>query len=111
MSTILVKEGTLRTGGVAVAGEFYGKVRAMLDDKGRQVKEAGPSTPVEVLGLDGVPLAGETLNVASDAKQAIQVVEHRREVEPLAAVVQFDIGPLRRYSKEALAKPRAQGGA
>ncbi len=79
MATILVQEGTLRTGDVVVAGSFYGKVRAMLDDTGKQVREAGPSTPVELLGMDGVPAAGELLNVAEDEKTAKQVVEHRRQ--------------------------------
>ncbi|HUH02715.1 MAG TPA: translation initiation factor IF-2, partial [Kofleriaceae bacterium] len=81
MATVLVQEGTLRIGEVVVAGEFMGKVRAMLDDQGQNVKEAGPSMPVELLGLDGVPLAGETVNVADDEKVAKQVVEHRREAK------------------------------
>jgi translation initiation factor IF-2 len=79
MATVLVQEGTLRTGDVVVAGRYYGKVRALLDDKGNQTKDAGPSTPVELLGLDGVPDAGDTLNGAEDEKSAKQVVEHRRQ--------------------------------
>ena len=59
ISTILVEEGTLRVGDLVVAGEYVGKIRAMLGDKGQTLTEAGPSTPVEVLGLDGVPDAGE----------------------------------------------------
>jgi translation initiation factor IF-2 len=81
MATVLIEEGTLHTGDIVVAGEYYGKVRAMLNDKGSVVKEAGPATPVELLGLDGVPLAGETLNVADDEKVAKQVVEHRRQAK------------------------------
>ncbi len=81
MATVLVQEGTLRTGDVVVAGRYYGKVRALLDDKGNQIKEAGPSTPVELLGLDGVPDAGDTLNGAEDEKSAKQVVEHRRQAQ------------------------------
>ena len=61
ISTILVEEGTLRVGDLVVAGETSGKIRAMLDDKGQTLTEAGPSTPVEVLGLDGVPDAGESV--------------------------------------------------
>src|SRR5262249_60018114 len=61
MATILVQEGTLHIGDIVVSGEHMGKVRAMLNDKGAQVTEAGPSTPVEVLGIDGVPEAGGTL--------------------------------------------------
>ncbi len=79
MATILIQEGTLKLGDTVVAGEFVGKVRAMLDDKGRNLSEVGPSTPVELLGLGGVPEAGEALNVAFDEKQAKELVEHRRD--------------------------------
>jgi translation initiation factor IF-2 len=79
MATVLIQEGTVHAGDVVVAGRFYGKVRALLDDKGLPIKEAGPSTPVELLGLDGVPDAGDNLNVADDEKTAKQVVEHRRQ--------------------------------
>jgi translation initiation factor IF-2 len=81
MATILVQEGTLRVGDMVVAGRTFGKVRAMLDDRGATVEEAGPSTPVEVLGLDGVPDAGDQVNAAEDDKVAKQVVEHRRQQE------------------------------
>lgn len=79
MATVLVQEGTLHTGDMLVAGRTFGKVRAMLDDHGNPVDEAGPSTPVEVLGLDGVPEAGDQVNAAEDDKVAKQVVEHRRQ--------------------------------
>jgi len=79
MATVLVQEGTLKVGDVLVAGRTYGKVRAMLDDRGESVEEAGPSTPVEILGLDGVPDAGDQVNAAEDDKVAKQVVEHRRQ--------------------------------
>jgi translation initiation factor IF-2 len=79
MATVLIQEGTLRTGDVLVAGRTFGKVRAMLDDQGNTVDQAGPSTPVEVLGLDGVPDAGDQVNAADDDKVAKQVVEHRRQ--------------------------------
>ncbi len=81
MATVLVREGTLNVGDIVVAGEHMGKVRALLDDRGKNVKEAGPSTPVEVLGLDGVPEAGETLNATEDEKKAKQVVEYRRQAK------------------------------
>jgi translation initiation factor IF-2 len=81
MATVLIQEGTVRTGDVVVAGRYYGKVRALLDDKGQAVREAGPSTPVELLGLDGVPDAGDNMNVAEDEKTAKQVVEHRRQAQ------------------------------
>jgi translation initiation factor IF-2 len=78
-ATVLVQEGTLRVGDVVVAGRTFGKVRAMLDDRGNSIEEAGPSTPVELLGLDGVPDAGDQVNAAEDDKVAKQVVEHRRQ--------------------------------
>ena len=77
MATILIQEGTLRTGDMLVAGRVFGKVRAMLDDRGQPLEVAGPSTPIEVLGLDGVPEAGDLVNGAEDDKVAKQVVEHR----------------------------------
>jgi translation initiation factor IF-2 len=79
VSTILVEEGTLKLGELLVAGEYSGKIRAMLGDKGQAVTEAGPSTPVEVLGLDGVPDAGEIFNVVDDEKAAKSLVEHRHD--------------------------------
>jgi len=79
ISTLLVEEGTLRIGDLVVAGEMSGKIRAMLNDKGQNITEAPPSTPVELLGLDGVPDAGEIFNVVVDEKDAKTLVEHRRE--------------------------------
>ncbi len=79
VATILVQEGTLKAGDVAVAGEYFGRVRAMLDDKGRRLDEAKPVTPVQILGLDGVPESGEKFYVMADEKSARRLVEHRRE--------------------------------
>ena len=79
IATVLVEEGTLRLGDLVVAGEAYGKLRAMLGDKGQNITEAPPSTPVELLGLEGVPDAGEIFNVVTDEKAAKALVEHRRE--------------------------------
>ncbi|MGE5183298.1 MAG: translation initiation factor IF-2 [Acidobacteriota bacterium] len=79
MATVLVQEGTLHVGDILVAGRTFGKVRAMLDDRGESLETAGPSTPIEVLGLDGVPEAGDQVNAAEDDKVAKQVVEHRRQ--------------------------------
>jgi translation initiation factor IF-2 len=79
IATVLVEEGTLHAGDLVVAGEAYGKLRAMLGDKGQNITEAPPSTPVELLGLDGVPDAGEIFNVVADEKSAKALVEHRRE--------------------------------
>ena len=64
VATVLVQNGTLRQGDIFVVGEQYGKVRALINDKGERVKEAGPSVPVEVLGLNGTPEAGDVLNVS-----------------------------------------------
>jgi len=75
--TALVERGTLRVGDPMVAGGAWGKVRAMFDENGQQVQEAGPSTPVEVLGLDDVPLAGDELRAAPDEKTARTVAEAR----------------------------------
>ena len=75
VATVLVQEGTLNVGDPIVAGAAYGKIRAMMDDKGRRVKKAGPSKPVEILGLSEVPAAGETFYVAANEKQARQLAE------------------------------------
>jgi translation initiation factor IF-2 len=75
VATVLVQEGTLKIGDPVVIGTAFGKVRAMVDDKGRKVKKAGPSTPVEILGLSEVPLAGDLLNVANSEKHARQISE------------------------------------
>ncbi len=75
VATVLVQSGTLRVGDPVVAGHAYGKIRAMTDDKGRRVKTAGPSAPVELLGLSEVPSAGESFYVAANEKQARQLAE------------------------------------
>jgi translation initiation factor IF-2 len=80
LATVLVQRGTLRVGDIFVAGPISGKVRAMIDDKGRQVKEAGPSVPVEVLGLSGVPSAGDVLSVVENEARAREVAAYRQGV-------------------------------
>ena len=75
VATVLVQNGTLQVGDPIVAGSAFGKIRAMTDDKGRRVKKAGPSTPVEILGLSEVPSAGDSFYVAESDKQARQVAE------------------------------------
>ncbi|WP_407695713.1 translation initiation factor IF-2 [Sphingomonas changnyeongensis] len=80
VATILVGRGTLKVGDVFVVGAESGKVRAMIDDKGRQVKVAGPSTPVEVLGLSGVPMAGDQLTVVENEARAREVAAYRASV-------------------------------
>ena len=78
VATVLVQEGTLRVGDPFVCGGTYGRVRAMMDDKGRKVQEAGPSLPVEILGLSDVPQAGMALVSVADEATARQVAEHRK---------------------------------
>ena len=78
VATILVQNGTLRIGDPVVAGTTYGRVRAMMDDKGRRIKQAGPSMPVEVLGLNDVPDAGDVMYAVEDEKLAKQVSEERK---------------------------------
>ena len=77
VATVLIKEGTLHAGESVVCGMHYGKVRAMLNDRGIQVEKAGPSIPVEVIGLSGVPLSGDELVVIIDDKSAKQISMHR----------------------------------
>lgn len=79
VATILVQNGTLKIGDSIVAGTTYGRVRAMIDDKGRRIKEAGPSVPVEVLGLNEVPDAGDVMYAVADDKLAKQVSEERKD--------------------------------
>lgn len=79
VATVLVREGTLRTGDPVVCGIHSGKVRAMYDDQGALVNEAGPSIPVEIIGLSGVPEAGDELNVAENEKAARQISLHRQQ--------------------------------
>jgi len=77
VATVLVQNGTLRQGDIFVVGEQYGKVRALIDDQGNRIKEAGPSVPVEVLGLNGTPEAGDVLNVTETEAQAREIAEYR----------------------------------
>ena len=79
VATVLVREGTLRNGDAVVCGIHFGKIRAMLDDRSVQVESAGPSIPVEVLGLSGVPMAGDEMIALADEKSAKQVSMHRSQ--------------------------------
>ena len=79
-ATLLVQKGTLRTSDVVVAGLTYGKARALIDDTGNRIDEAGPSTPVEVLGLSAVPQAGDRFTVMADEREARSLVERRKMV-------------------------------
>ncbi|MCD6497305.1 MAG: translation initiation factor IF-2 [Deltaproteobacteria bacterium] len=79
VTTILVQDGTLQGGDVVVAGEFYGKIRAITDERGHKLAKAGPATPIRIMGLDGVPEGGEAFYVLKDEKKARQLVSHRRD--------------------------------
>ncbi|MCK6608298.1 MAG: translation initiation factor IF-2 [Flavobacterium sp.] len=81
VSTILVQAGTLRIGDYVLAGKNHGKIRAMFDERGHQIKEAGPSTPVSVLGLDGAPTAGDKFNVYEDEREAKQIASKRTQLQ------------------------------
>jgi len=78
IATVLVQNGTLRMGDIIIAGKTVGRVRAMVNDKGQKVKEAGPSEPVEIIGLSEVPEAGDTFNAVADEKMARELVEERK---------------------------------
>jgi translation initiation factor IF-2 len=80
LATVLVKRGTLNTGDIFVVGTEWGKVRALVNDKGQAVKEAGPSVPVEVLGLSGVPQAGDMLSVVETEARAREIAAYRQQV-------------------------------
>ena len=81
VATVLVQKGTLKIGDNMIAGSIAGKVRAMIDDKGARVKEASPSVPVEVLGFDNTPEAGETFQVVEDDKLAREIASHRQQIK------------------------------
>lgn len=86
VATVLVQTGTLKVGDAFVSGVAYGKVRALIDDVGRRIKEAGPSTPVEVLGFSEVPQAGDHFIVVEDEKRARQIAMTRQHKERLAEI-------------------------
>ena len=79
VATVLVQNGQLKQGDIVIAGEFYGRVRAMLDDTGANANEAGPSQPIELLGLNGTPGAGDDFAVAADERSARELAEFRRD--------------------------------
>jgi translation initiation factor IF-2 len=78
VATVLVQDGTLRQGDMVLVGSNYGRIRAMLDENGKPIKEAGPSIPVEILGLDGTPEAGDEMSVLTDEKKAREVAMFRQ---------------------------------
>ncbi|MDI6813362.1 MAG: translation initiation factor IF-2 [Desulfitobacteriaceae bacterium] len=107
VATVLVAKGTLNVGDVVVAGSAFGKIRAMVDDKGRRVKKAGPATPVELQGLSEVPLAGEPFDVVNDEKLARQIAGARtseRKAEEAKQTVKVSLDDLFDRIKEGEVK-------
>jgi translation initiation factor IF-2 len=88
VATVLVQQGTLKVHEPFIVGQIYGRVRAMFNDRGEPITEAGPATPVEVLGLQGVPQAGESFQVVSDITKAQSISQHRQMLSRQAALLQ-----------------------
>jgi translation initiation factor IF-2 len=105
VATVLVQNGTLRTGDNFVVGNVYGKVRAMFDDRGQQLQEAPPSTPVEILGMEGLPQAGDQFIMVADREKARGVSEYREQKAREAALAKSS-----RVSLEGLAEQMAASG-
>jgi translation initiation factor IF-2 len=104
VATVLVRNGTLRVGDFFICGEVFGKVRALINDRGDQVREVEPSMPVEVLGLDGLPSAGDEFQVVTDTAKAKQIVMYREAKAREAALLKN-----KRLTLEQLQKQMAQG--
>jgi len=98
VATGLVQSGTIKVGDIVVAGTSHGRVRAMNDDRGKRIKSAGPATPVEIVGLNEIPSAGDLFNVVADDKAARAVVEHRqsqqRRSAPTGGAINRDLAAL-----------------
>ncbi|EIK43472.1 translation initiation factor IF-2 [Cellvibrio sp. BR] len=94
VATILVQQGTLKQGDLILAGQSYGRVRAMSNERGQQVTEAGPSTPVEILGLDTAPSAGDDFVVLTDERKAREVAQFRAEKERKEKLARFQASKL-----------------
>ena len=105
VASVLVQNGTLRTGDTYIVGNTFGKIRAMFDDRGRPVEEAGPSTPVEILGLEGMPDAGDTFLVMADRDKAKGIAQYRKMKEREAQLAKSS-----RVSLEGLAEQIKQAG-
>ncbi len=105
VASVLVQNGTLRLNDSYIVGNTFGKVRAMFDDRGRSIEEAGPSTPVEVLGLDGMPDSGDTFLVVADRDKAKGIAQYRKMKEREAQLAKSS-----RVSLEGLAEQIRQAG-
>jgi translation initiation factor IF-2 len=106
VATVLVQEGTLRVGDALVTGIHHGRVRAMMNERGEQVDDVGPGYPVEVLGLSGVPVAGDEFNVVEDADAAREVAEHRAQKARAK-----ELGSVKKATLEDLFAKAKTGGA
>ena len=87
VATIMVQNGTLRVGDVLLSGTYTGRVKAMFDENGKKVTEAGPSTPVQVLGLNGAPQAGDTFNVMEDDRSAREIANKREQLQRMQGIM------------------------
>ena len=87
VSTVLVQEGTLHVGDVILSGIYTGRVKAMFDENGNKVKEAGPSTPVQLLGLNGAPQAGDSINVMEDDRSAREIANKREQLQRMQGIM------------------------
>jgi translation initiation factor IF-2 len=105
VASVLVQNGTLRTGDTYIVGNTFGKIRAMFNDRGQAITEAGPSTPVEILGLEGMPDAGDTFLVMADRDKAKGIAQYRKMKEREAQLAKSS-----RVSLEGLAEQIKQAG-
>jgi translation initiation factor IF-2 len=103
VATVLVRNGTLRVGDYFICGTVFGRVRAMLDDRGEQVREVGPSMPVEVLGLDELPEAGDSFQAVTDTGKAKQIVVYRADKERTANLAKTGRITLEQFHKKMAA--------
>jgi len=107
VATVLVKSGTLEVGDAIVVGQAYGKIKAMMDDRGNRISKAGPSTPVEIIGLSSVPQAGDRVETAIDEREARQVAEARAEQQrsvEQAQQVRVTLADLYKQLREGMVK-------
>ncbi|MDH3700563.1 MAG: translation initiation factor IF-2 [Alphaproteobacteria bacterium] len=110
VATVLVQQGTLRRGDIFVAGSEWGRVRALVDDHGKTIQEAGPSQPVEVLGLQGTPSAGDDFNVVEDEARAREISEYRRRLNQRVSLAAEGRGTLEQMFDQIKAGEAAQLG-
>lgn len=107
IATVLVQAGTLKIGDSILVGQAYGRIRAMLDDSGKRIQKAGPATPVEIVGLSSVPLAGDKLEVIANEKEARQIAEARAQeerTEKLGGTQRITLADLYKQLKEGTVK-------